>query len=499
MNYDYEDGNPSEEMKQYFAHRAEKKRVVKTTRTPGGQVLDWIPRESQHTGGKIATPPPVTGQNIEAKDSAIKLAGFELHDNGIERGPEGTVPVLRKNIAAIKTNKNLQQYLSKKGRDGRFLVKKNDHGGPKNPESMPPNPTGYLHATSAEIATCYGCEGFLNVWTPILEDSQGDGHSIMQTGMQNYDNPKLQSLEAGWTVDHSLNGDLQPHIFTYYTTNGYESGGDNVGGYNTDVDGWVQYDANVYPGALINGSSTLGGEQLGISMKFQLWQGNWWFQVQGIWLGYYPANLFPGNGNGGTGLGNHASWVAFWGEVYSDLRPETLTTIEMGSGYKAEEGWTYACFQNNLLIQTGTDGSMSNHNGSTSAEDPDLYDIISMMNSGGGWGSYFYAGGTRRRRHFTIPQKLTAEAVLILFGIINDGSGAYIDAQGHIHIVGPGDPGPLAVKLLNLLASYKMAQRVGGREGEAMQKLALLSSLGVIEKEIQKLGEHKIEFDAQQQ
>ena len=30
----------------------------------------------------------------------------------------------------------------------------------------------------------------------------------------------LQSLEAGWTVDNSLNGDWIPHLFTYYTTNG---------------------------------------------------------------------------------------------------------------------------------------------------------------------------------------------------------------------------------------------------------------------------------------
>ncbi len=495
MNYDSQ--MPHEEIKQYFELRAAKRKVVKTTRTPSGQVLDWIPIESQHPGGKIATPPPVNGQNIKAKDSAVKLAGFELHNDSVERGPEGTVPVLRKNAAALKTNKNLQQYLSKKGRDGRFLVNKNDNAGAKNPESLPPDPAGYLHATSADSTTCYGCECFLNVWTPILEDSQGDGHSIMQTGMQNYDNTQLQSLEAGWTVDHSLNGDLLPHIFTYYTTNGYTTDGDYLGGYNTDVDGWKQYDANVYPGALINGSSTPGGGQVGITIKYQLWQGNWWFQVQGIWLGYYPASLFFGNRNGAVTLGDHANWVAFWGEVYSDDRPETLTTIQMGSGYKAEEGWTYACFQKNLLVQTNANGAMSNHNGSDSAEDSDLYDIISTMNSGSDWGSYFYAGGTQRRRHILFPQKFAAEVILILFGIINDGGGAYIDAQGHIHIVGPGDPGPLAAKLLTLLASYKLAQKAGD-EGAAMQKLALMSTLGVIEKEIKSLGERQAEFNMQQ-
>ena len=35
-------------------------------------------------------------------------------------------------------------------------------------------------------------------------------------------------------------------------------------------------------------------EQRIITLKYQLYQGNWWFQVQGIWLGYYPATLFQG-------------------------------------------------------------------------------------------------------------------------------------------------------------------------------------------------------------
>jgi Neprosin len=56
--------------------------------------------------------------------------------------------------------------------------------------------------------------------------------TIMQTWVQNYDNPQLQSLEAGWTVDQSLNGDWLPHLFTYYTTNDYSQDGDFLGGYN---------------------------------------------------------------------------------------------------------------------------------------------------------------------------------------------------------------------------------------------------------------------------
>jgi hypothetical protein len=64
----------------------------------------------------------------------------------------------------------------------------------------------------------------------------------------------------------------------------------------------------------------------------------------------------------------------------------------MGNGRKAEAGWTHACFQKNLLIQPAGSNTLVNQNGSASAEDPKKYDIQTHMNSGGSWGSYFYAG-----------------------------------------------------------------------------------------------------------
>jgi hypothetical protein len=95
-----------------------------------------------------------------------------------------------------------------------------------------------------------------------------------------------------------------------------------------------------------------------------------------------------------TTLGAVAEWVGFWGEVYSALSDPTQSKTQMGSGQKAETGWTKACFQSNLLIQPTRDNSPVNQNGSPSTEDPSKYDIQMHMNSGGSWGSYFYAGGS---------------------------------------------------------------------------------------------------------
>lgn len=41
----------------------------------------------------------------------------------------------------------------------------------------------------------------------------------------------MQTVEAGWIVyPDRFGGDYNPHLFTYYTTNGYGKEGDNIGG-----------------------------------------------------------------------------------------------------------------------------------------------------------------------------------------------------------------------------------------------------------------------------
>jgi hypothetical protein len=58
-------------------------------------------------------------------------------------------------------------------------------------------------------------------------------------------------------------------------------------------------------------------------------------------------------------LGAKVEWVGFWGEVYSTLHNPTDTITQMGSGYKAEAGWSKACFQKNLQIRLGANGGLS--------------------------------------------------------------------------------------------------------------------------------------------
>jgi hypothetical protein len=76
-------------------------RVVTTT-TESGRLLDWVPIESQVPDGRVATPPPPSRTPEFARSAppgpattAPSPVSFELHDPNAERGPAGTVPVLR--------------------------------------------------------------------------------------------------------------------------------------------------------------------------------------------------------------------------------------------------------------------------------------------------------------------------------------------------------------------------------------------------------------------
>jgi hypothetical protein len=371
--------------------------IVKSTTTPSGQTIDWVPIASQHPSGQIATSPPAALARVlptVTSDRIAKASSFELDNLTIERGPAGTVPILRPDISRLSQFAGVKDLLVKRG--GLKVNRSRPNAQPTDP-----NPAGYFHGTDNQNGTFYGWDGYLNMWDPAINipaGGNGTDHSILQVWLQNYSTKVTQSLEGGWTVDQSLNGDTQPHVFTYYTTNGYSQDGDNEGGYNTQHKGWIQYSNSVFPGIRINGTSTFDGEQFEISMKFQLYQEpnssdvNWWVAVQGIWMGYYPATLFK------TGLASQVQWAGSGGEVYSSLSNAEQTTDQMGSGYQASGGWAKSAYLRNLRVQTDMNGTMSENNGYATTDaavsgGADPYTIALDMESGSSWDSYFFVGG----------------------------------------------------------------------------------------------------------
>ncbi len=371
-------------LRDYLAERRGRLNIVATTVTESGQVIDWIPRDSQVANGRVASPPKLG--RVLRSDKGDEAGAFELETQLHARGPEGTVPVLRRDVDEVLNNINpparLQDFLSKYGSA--------DHrGGPEGVLEIPfedPGAPAHKYAHTAQYMENFGGHGNINVWNPYVwkdgEFSLGQLAVVRENG-----GGAKQTIECGWQDYKNLYGDYSPHFFIYFTTNGYASQGDNVGGYNRDVDGWVQYSSTLFPGAKLNSVSVMNGSQYSYFFRVQLYQGNWWIMLGTTWVGYYPASLFSTNG-----LRNKADKMSWYGEIV-DLDDGTTTSTDMGSGQFANQGWQKAAYMRNIWIYKLSDGFRYQYNPGTSGQTPGCYTLESHFLSGGSWESYFYFGG----------------------------------------------------------------------------------------------------------
>jgi hypothetical protein len=256
--------------------------------------------------------------------------------------------------------------------------------------AYPEDGTVHKYAYSAQYVTCYGGEGNISAWDPYLEWS--NEFSLGQVALARGSGNGKQTIEAGHQEFRDLYGDWVPHLFIFYTTNGYTSSGDNKGGYNRDVDGWVQYSSKIYPEAKSTPVSQFGGTQYVMQLKWQLWEGNWWLRVNGSWIGYYPASLFST-----SGLRSQADKIAWYGEIVDAGSHAGTTATDMGNGHWPYEGWQHCAYMSHLYYQSSTGGALSRYNpGSVYATNDQCYDIEGHFNNTGSWGPYFWWGGSGR-------------------------------------------------------------------------------------------------------
>ena len=370
-----------EEIHQYLSERYARREVVARTRTPGGVELDWVPIESLTPEGKPADPPE-EDRPIEIQGERVGLpVEFELQREGAEKGPAGTVPLVRKPIERIRPYVGLNDWLAKGIRAKRATPPDRPGG------EVPGAGATHKYTYTNQLVTAYGTEGSINAWDPYVYRS--DEFSLGQLALARGSDDDKQTLEVGTQEYRDLYGDWVPHLFVFYTTNNYTKQGDNLGGYNTDVDGWVQYSSSIHPEALVTPLSAFGGQQYELRLKVQLWQGNWWVRVHGEWIGYYPASLYDS-----AGLASQASKVAWFGEIVDSDDDTETTHTDMANGHWPYEGWQRCAYMNNLLYQSSTGGGMTTYNGTSWASHPSCYNLETHFTNTGSWGSYFWWGGS---------------------------------------------------------------------------------------------------------
>jgi hypothetical protein len=136
-------------------------------------------------------------------------------------------------------------------------------------------------------------------------------HSLAEITVKSAD--ARQIVEFGWTVDRSVNGDDDPHMFVYYWKDKVPTC------YNAC--GFKQYSKTVKPGDTL---------PVGDSKRFgiQHQDGNWWVAYDSEYIGYFPDKLWDGTYT----RGGISQW---FGEVASSV---TTPCSDMGNGLFAEDG-----------------------------------------------------------------------------------------------------------------------------------------------------------------
>jgi hypothetical protein len=168
------------------------------------------------------------------------------------------------------------------------------------------NPVNFFYAVASQSASADGAYANLVIGKPYLDD--GDYHTLAEISVQSADGQQI--VEVGWTVDRTVNGDSDPHLFVYHWVDRKESC------YNAC--GWRQYSGTTKPG------DTLPD---GVSKRFGImhYNGAWWVVYDTEWIGYFPDDLWDGQYT-------RSGLQQFFGEVAAS---STKPCTEMGTGAPA--------------------------------------------------------------------------------------------------------------------------------------------------------------------
>uniref|UniRef100_A0A0E0JU91 Neprosin PEP catalytic domain-containing protein n=1 Tax=Oryza punctata TaxID=4537 RepID=A0A0E0JU91_ORYPU len=291
------------------------------------------------------------------------------NQNG-EKCPDNTIPIRRTKEEDVMRATSVAMFGKK------------THGSP-HPHSHLGGVTDGHHygvAYATGDANYYGTKVTINVWQPTIA-TPGD-FSLAQLWITagSYDNKDLNTIEAGWQVYPAMYGDEKSRLFIYWTRDAYN----RTGCYNLACSGFIQTNPQFVIGGSISPVSIYGGTQY--VYDYLVWKdpagGNWWLQVGGNYVGYWPSSIFSLLQ---TGVADTVEWG---GEVYSPG-----ITTPMGSGHFPGEGFGKATFSSAIQVVDSSNHLKPPNGVGLIAPLPNCYNIITASSSTTSWGTYIYYGG----------------------------------------------------------------------------------------------------------
>ena len=231
-----------------------------------GAIFDCIPVEQQPSlrGSAEAVPvapdlPPPPDQRGEIPagvadqderrdnlaDSALTPDRSDAYGN-VMHCPEGTIPMRRVTLEDLTRFETLQDFFAKGPR-----------GAARPPRMTEPTTVAPTHrwAHAYQIVDNGGGHSFLNIWQPAIGANQI--FSLSQHWYTAGSSAGVQTIECGWQVYPALYGDARPHLFTYWTADGYNK----TGCYNLTCSAFVQTSSTFAPGMAV-GPARPGGDDL---------------------------------------------------------------------------------------------------------------------------------------------------------------------------------------------------------------------------------------------
>ncbi|CAN6372452.1 unnamed protein product [Urochloa humidicola] len=349
------------------------KHPVASIQSPDGDIIDCV-----HISRQPAFDHPLLKNHIIQMRPSMQSSGLydesnvasitqTWHQNG--ECPKDTVPIRRTREEDVMRASSVRMYGKKTFGSISKLVSMDD------PLNAVTNGHEYGVAYATGDNEYYGTKMTVNVWQPT--PPSGD-FSLAQLWIAagSYDNKDLNTIEAGWQVYPAMYGDGSTRLFIYWTSDAYNS----TGCYNLVCSGFVQTDTQFAIGGSLSPVSTYGGTQY--ELDILVWKDpnthNWWLQVGGINLGYWPLSIF-------TRLTTSASLVEWGGEV-------TSLTTPMGSGHFPDEGFGKASYIRTLQVVDSSNHLKSPNGVGLIASNPNFYNVISGV-SNDSWGTYIYFGG----------------------------------------------------------------------------------------------------------
>jgi Neprosin/Neprosin activation peptide len=350
-----------------------------------GAVIDCIPIQQQPAlrGSTEEVPsapdlPPIettTQDQDEERNDALAASSLDADRQdwygNVMQCPEGTIPMRRVTLEDLSRFETLQDFFQKgPGGVGRP---------PRLSEPLTVAAT-HRYAHAYQNVSNGGGHSYLNLWRPSIGANRI--FSLSQQWYVGGSGGGLQTVECGWQVYPGLYGDAQPHLFTYWTADGYRS----TGCYNLSCSAFVQTSSSFAPGMALGPISVYGGAQYQIELAYWLTGGRWWLYFNGTAgtnaIGYYPVSLFKGGA-----LASRASEIDFGGETVG-----TTAFPPMGSGAFANQGWQRAAYQRTIGYWPPQGGAMQNANLTVSQGWPSQY-TGQLINYAAPWNETLWFGG----------------------------------------------------------------------------------------------------------